>query len=277
MRPFPAVAFMQMYGTAGVYYPAFANPAFNWTDKWAPASKITSEDRESLADLYGAVEHFCTEMELTASKVTVQKMTVVLKDPSGTYGQFFGFGPELAERLADEMRGRKFFSLTLRETDLFCEPLKGWETIRDRFPAAISDIEEAQKCFAFSRYAGCVFHTLQIVELGLIALGELLEVKDPLPGWAATSNALQAVIRKKHPDRSEFEQRNFAFIEQMSATVEALKNAWRNKVSHAHGKLTVMTADFSPDVAEDILSATRAFMRRLATDAPWPVSEGESS
>jgi hypothetical protein len=56
--------------------------------------------------------------------------------------------------------------------------------------------------------------------------------------------------------------------------VEALKNAWRNKISHAHGKLIVMTGEeFHPDVAEEILTATRAFMRRLAEGLPAKESQ----
>ncbi len=41
------------------------------------------------------------------------------------------------------------------------------------------------------------------------------------------------------------------FLEQMHGTIEGLKNAWCNKISHAQGKLTLLTADFSPDVAEE--------------------------
>lgn len=134
------------------------------------------------------------------------------------------------------------------------------------------DIEEAAKCFALSRYAATVFHSTQVVEAGLIELGKLIGVTDPLSGWTATTNCLQRIIKKGYDARTPFEQQNFAFLEQMHGTIEGLKNAWRNKISHAQGKLTLLTADFSPDVAEEILFATRAFMRRLATDAP--VSDG---
>jgi hypothetical protein len=99
-------------------------------------------------------------------------------------------------------------------------------------------------------------------------IGKVIKVTDHLPGWTATTQALKKIIDTKHGDRTPFQQQNFSFIEQIHGTVEGLKNAWRNKVSHAYGKLTLLTADFSPDVAEEILFATRAFMRRLATDAP---------
>ena len=103
--------------------------------------------------------------------------------------------------------------------------------------------------------------------------GKLIGVNDPHSGWTAVSNALDEIIAKKHQDRTAFERDNFKFLEQVQGTVAGLKNAWRNKISHAQGKLVLMTKDFSPEVAEEILFATRAFMRRLAIDAPV-VSEG---
>ena len=47
--------------------------------------------------------------------------------------------------------------------------------------------------------------------------------------------------------------------------------------SHVHGKLFVMTSDFHPEVAEEILVTSRALMRRLATEAPWPDASPEQS
>lgn len=54
----------------------------------------------------------------------------------------------------------------------------------------------------------------------------------------------------------------------MNASVQSIKDAWRNKVNHAHGKPTLMTADFRSAVTIEIYMATRGFMRRLATDLP---------
>jgi hypothetical protein len=114
---------------------------------------------------------------------------------------------------------------------------------------------------------------LQILEHGLIALSAALESPDPQPGWNSATSALAAIAKKKYPDRSDFEKMHGAFFEQITAALESVKLAWRNKVSHAHGKLIVMSADFSPDVAEEILLATRAFMRRLSTEGPLALKE----
>jgi hypothetical protein len=92
----------------------------------------------------------------------------------------------------------------------------------------------------------------------------------------ALANRLHSIIKKGHEARTPFERQHFAFLEQMHGTIEGLKNAWRNKISHAHGKLTLLSSDFSPEIAEEILFATRAFMRRLATDAPVVLGEQPS-
>lgn len=113
-----------------------------------------------------------------------------------------------------------------------------------------------------------MFHSLQAVETGLIELGVFLKVKDPKSGWTAISIALQTTVKKPHKERTRFEKTNAAFLEQVHGTVEGLKNAWRNKINHAQGRLVLMTKEFSPEVAEEILMASRAFLRRLAEGLP---------
>jgi hypothetical protein len=166
------------------------------------------------------------------------------------------------------MSEHMFLSLTPEEARYFQEPSKGWEPVIDRFPDAVTDIEEASKCFALSRYAAAIYHSLQVVEIGLIELGELIVVSDPLTGWSATTNRLNKILGTNYLHRTAFQQQNTPFLEQIHATIQAMRSAWRNKVSHAQGKLILLTKDFTPDVTEEILLASRGFMRRLAADAP---------
>jgi hypothetical protein len=170
--------------------------------------------------------------------------------------------------LMHELEARVFLPIDPTKARYYLEPRRDWKDVIDRFPGSVSDIEEAGKCFALDRYAASVFHSIQVVEHGLLALGKFMEIKDPLSGFTAVSNALQRIKDKKYTDLTDFEKEHFAFFEQMNGSVQALKDAWRNKINHAQGKLTVLTADFSPAVAEEIYMATRAFMRRLATELP---------
>ena len=175
---------------------------------------------------------------------------------------------ELQGRLEDEAHAMTLLALNTEEADYYGNPRKDWDVVIDRFPDTVIDVEEARKCFALSRYAAAVFHTMQVVEVGLIELGKFIQVRDPKSGWTAVANELKKIVVKKYEDRTDFERQHFELLEQVQGTVEALKNAWRNKVSHAQGRLILMNQDFSPEIAEEILFASRSFMRRLATDLP---------
>jgi hypothetical protein len=239
----------------------------NYSD---PNNNVINVSLSSHIKFYQMLEEQCIDLEFRASLASVRKIQRVLADPNPTHKDLRPLEIELLGRLMDEMGEKFFWTLTTREAELYNRPRTGWVEIIDRFPDTVTDIEEAAKCFALARYAAAVFHSVQVVEVGLIELGKLIGVTDPLSGWTATTNRLQQIIKKGHDARTSFERQHFAFLEQMHGTIEGLKNAWRNKISHAQGKLTLLTADFSPDVAEEILFATRAFMRRLATDAPVP-------
>lgn len=208
-----------------------------------------------------------TELSVVGALMCIDKA----KDEDGATvnGTLVHFLEQAASRLEDELSTKLFLQLPHSRKDLFEKPLSKWESVTDRFTATINDIEETGKCFALSRYAASVFHSVQIIEHGLLALGEFLSVKDPISGWTAVSNELRRITNLKYSDRSDFERKHFTFIEQMHGTVEALKNAWRNKISHAQGQqLLLVSTEFTPDTADEIITATRAFMRRLAEELP---------
>ena len=87
---------------------------------------------------------------------------------SKTYGEFFGYGSELSSRIKDELAERQIFILSLQEGEHASNPRRGWEEIIKRFADSAVNIEEMVYCFALERYAAAVFHSLQVVEIGLI-------------------------------------------------------------------------------------------------------------
>lgn len=223
------------------------------------------------------MESDCIALELVASLATVRKFKTIISRPNSQYSEIYPLAEELQGRLVDEMESKCFWALTTREREYYERPRNGWDETIARFADLVTDVEEASKCFALSRYPAAVFHSVQIVEIGLIELGKFINVSDPQSGWTAVSGALTKIIKTDYKMLGEFEKMNRPFLEQVQGTVDGLKNAWRNKISHAHGKLILMTKDFSPDVAEEILFATRAFMRRLADGLPAKAESSGSS
>jgi hypothetical protein len=166
------------------------------------------------------------------------------------------------------MQAREVFALSLKEGRELKNPRESWEEIIERFPDCATDVEEARICFALERYAAAVFHSLLITEIGLIELGKVIGASDHMTGWNATTQKLEAISKMKYPEKTPFQQQNAKLLEQIVATIQALKSAWRNKVSHAGDKLVLLRSDFTPAIAEEIIFATRSFMRRLATECP---------
>jgi len=267
VKPFRARAFLGMSALSGLLY--FKGKLQQIKPDKENENPLDDDNTRAELDIaLTFLEENCIELGLTASVATIKKLKGCLAEGKHKNQKLYPLGDELQGRLIDEMDGKSLWSLTIAEAEYYSNPKKGWEEAVNRFPTAISDVEEASKCFALSRYAACIYHSIQVVEAGLIELGKFISVEDPKSGWTAVANKLKKIISKKYEDRTDFEKQNFEFLVQVQGTVEALKNAWRNKISHVEGRLILVTKDFSPEVAEEILFATRAFMRRLANGLP---------
>jgi hypothetical protein len=264
MKPFDPALFMKFMEAAGMTR-TLEQLASKGEIRLSDVGDGWVKDWLVLMDLY---EKPCIELDLPASAATIGKIRAALTKPDPLNTEINPLTIELGGRLHDEMRGRVFWALTMTETEHYKNPYKGWEEVIARFQDTIIDVEEASKCFALSRYAAAVFHSLQVVEIGLIDLGRVIVATDPQIGWNATTKRLKKILAANYPDRTSFQRQHSQFLEQISATIEVLKSAWRNKISHAQNKLVLLTSDFTPEVAEEILFASRSFMRRLATEAP---------
>jgi hypothetical protein len=167
----------------------------------------------------------------------------------------------LHKNIERELSCRFYIGISEDRKAAYCEGLKGWEDITRSFPRATEDIEEMNKCWALCRYSAAVFHSLLVVEHGLVELGKLLQVTDPKEGWDASCRKLEEIVKagRKHTPVGL----DFGFLEQINTCIQAMKLAWRNKINHATGKPIVMGGGIAPYVCEDTISATRNFMRRL--------------
>jgi hypothetical protein len=238
--------------------------------------------REMLRSQLSELSEMCETGELTMTKITVDHVVKCLKsfdDPecppeakellteSFTGELLTEYLLKINDRLSDELGTKTFFQLPHAKKKYFETPTKGWEKVVERFADTQSDIEEMGRCFALSRYPASIFHSLLVVESGLIMLGKEIGAADHKPGWDATCNKMKQLIDGGH-NKYPALRITFSTLEQINHLAQTMKHAWRNKVSHVAGKLFVLRSDFTPDIAEEIITATRSFMRTLATDLP---------
>ncbi len=220
-------------------------------------------------------DEVCVGSGLAVTRIQVGKIACALQDPCRTVKSdlLCEYLKQLSITFSTELQTKIFLQIPSEKMRLFDAPYEGWEEVIDQFPDTISEIEEMSKCFALSRYGASVFHSLLIVEVGLIELGKAIKATDPKVGWDATTRRLSELVKGGHAKYPTDLPVSFGTCEQINQRVETMKHAWRNKVNHFQGKLTVIRTDFAPDTAEEIMVATRGFMRTLATDLKHPSAD----
>ncbi|MGB9077060.1 MAG: hypothetical protein WCC26_09520 [Terracidiphilus sp.] len=174
---------------------------------------------------------------------------------------------QLRERFEDELKAQFFLHLEPKQAAQFNDPTKEWSEISARFNKTKYNIEESGKCFALERYGAAVFHVLQVAEYGVIQIGGLMGVLGDKPGWSCVAR-LQKLIVPPYPERIPLAQQHSKLLENTLPLVAAIKDSWRHKLEHVDNQITWVESDFSPSVAEEIISATRGFMRKLASELP---------
>jgi hypothetical protein len=184
-----------------------------------------------------------------------------------SYGEMTSMLRELRERVEDDFHSIVFVNLTEPESELYEHPDREWQEVIRRFHKVHHDVEECSKCFALARYGAAVFHVMLIAEFGVIQVAGLFGVAGDKPGWGALER-LQKINDKNWKDKSLLEQKHSKFLENLLPLAFAMKESWRHKMDHVANKIEWMDTDFSPEVAGEIISATRGFMRRLASDLP---------
>jgi hypothetical protein len=231
-------------------------------DRSSGDGKFAADTEMGLEVNLPLVKSLCEEIGLQVSAKHAQEL--IFKNEQGDIHEHDIEG--LSDNIQRELSCRFYVGISEDRKEAFCKSLKGWETVLNKFPSATEDIEEMNKCYALCRYSASVFHSLLVMEHGLVALGKYISVTDPKEGWDASCRRLDSIVKAGR--NSIAPGLDFEFLEQVNASIQAIKQAWRNKVNHATGKPIVMHGGFAPYVSEETIAATRSFMRRLAEGLP---------
>jgi len=227
-----------------------------YTDQ-SQKQKTPIEDLGDYAKSLLFAKFLCEQIQLPVSTKHAEELIDALKHGDLGSADVHAFH----ENIERELGCRVFLSMTPAAETRFSNSRKGWEEILAVFPDATEDVEEMNKCFALSRYSASIFHALLVAEHGVVRLGRLLGVTDPKEGWDATSKKLQKVVDGGHDNNTSGV--DFSFLEQVNVCLQVMKHAWRNKVTHVAGRPIVIKSEVADYIAEEMITATRAFMRRL--------------
>jgi hypothetical protein len=170
---------------------------------------------------------------------------------------------DIESRFSDHLSFIKLFVARPEQLPLLGAPseLLG-EPTASRFTSLWFDCEEAAKCLLVLRPTAAVFHSMRMLEIGIRAFAARLNIPDPVKpaerNWAIFLRSIKTAIDTNYPATSRLPGSEGAFLEGLFATLDAVKNPWRNEVMHVEGVYTDAEARF-------ILLCVISFIQKMAS------------
>lgn len=196
------------------------------------------------------------KLSVSASRKQIERIAIRLENGEGL-DVVSGDIKEALSRLRDELEDIVFFTVAPSKTKLMDKPRSGWDSVLDRFPAAITDIEEASRCLALDRASACVFHLMRVMEHGLVAVAAGLGIPYA-PSWESYLKQIDNELRTDWKDKTPTWKQSEEFYREVAAHLSTVKFAWRNPTMH-------IRRSYTPDEAAEVYNSVRGFMRHLAT------------
>lgn len=151
-------------------------------------------------------------------------------------------------RVRDELTFVQMFVIPQNQAQLFggADFLLGQPTA-DRFPSAWFDCEEAAKCLVLGRPTACVFHCMKMLEIAIKALSARLEIPDPIKpvekNWGKMLGKIKEALDAKFPSSARMPNSEGSWLERIYASLDAVKNPWRNATMHVENVYTEAEAN----------------------------------
>lgn len=213
---------------------------------------LSKEEKQDCLHDAEAAETLCSRLGLTLSKISTQRIKELLvQDVQILWNDIIKLNDELENRMIDEMKSRKFFSVELDKQSLLDDKNQFGKEVTNAFPSANIDIEEAAKCRAFERNTACVFHLMRIMEVGLKVLGDTLRLPQSTNrNWESVLKKCDLELAKPLAQRSPEWAVDDTFFSGATAMLRSVKDAWRNPTMH-------IEKVYTEEQVEDIWNAVK--------------------
>jgi hypothetical protein len=170
---------------------------------------------------------------------------------------------QLQHSLYNELAEHLFFSVSRDRKWIYLDPKKWFgEAALIRFSGTWRDVRDACQSFALDQWTATVFHSMRILERGLLELARLVGL-DPvdlaLENWKNITDQIERNIRDMESlPKSAAKSSDLQFLSGAAAQFRYFKDAWRNHVSHAR-------ESYDEQEARIVLEHVRDFMAHLAS------------
>jgi hypothetical protein len=208
------------------------------------------------------LEQLCETLGARTSAAGVRRLIELFSIGRVSHSSLIQIYDEINSRLKDELALAQVFVVEQEKVQYIApsKPLFG-PAMESNFPSAMFEIDEAAKCLAFGRSTACVFHLMRVMEIAILAIARCLQIPDPVKpsqrNWGEMLKRIRTGIDTRWPTTADRMSGDGALFESLQASLDAVRNPWRNSTMHVENKYT-------EEEAEHIFAAVRGFARQLA-------------
>jgi len=221
-------------------------------------------DRPWILERLGLLQEHLRSLGADVAMLCAADAETIVSDPWATWGTAKDALSDLNNTLRRELSLKIILVSESQEANYYApkEPLFG-QNFADRFKErGAFELDEAAKSLALSRPTAAVFHLMRILEVGIGSLSSCLNIPSPIKpverNWAVILKRIKEDgIDKKWPTAADRMSGDGLLFEGLHASLDAVKNPWRNETMHVSGKYT-------DDEAKHIFVAVEGFMKKLS-------------
>jgi hypothetical protein len=181
------------------------------------------------------------------------------------------FVREIDLRFREDLERQVFLQINPDRSKYYCDPVGEWRRVADRFKCEF-DIEETRKCLALGRFTASVFHCMKIVEAAVLELQVFLKQPDVKAHFGSVLSKLENMTQKQDFRHLPAHLQPYKqFMIDVLAQLHAVKDSWRNKVSHV-GSHIVPEGIFTEEMSRGIHDATLLLMQKMVDGLPPAVA-----
>jgi hypothetical protein len=225
---------------------------------------LNDYSRQYITERLANLPQYLGVLGASVTTLAVQDAQEAVSRPYAKWGTVKKVFEEITNTLRRELSLTTILVIEQKQRGYFAprEPLFGTEFAEKFKTAGAYELDEAAKCLALGRPTASVFHLMRLLEVGIRATSRCLKIPDPIRpaerNWAVILKAIWNEVEQRWPTAADRMAGDGQLFEALHASLDAVKNPWRNQCMHVEGKYT-------DDEAEHILVAVRGFMKKLAS------------
>lgn len=251
----PLYAIAKMFGQMQIMFTQYQKDA----EKAKGVAFLPAGMKQVLRKNLRQIRMYCVKLDLKVGVACIDDALLDLKSELFLPERLDRIYADLDNSIRRDMQTALFFHVPFNLREFYKPKTLFGQDVRDRFPRANYDIEEAGTCYAFERSTACAFHLMRVMEIGVQAFGTMLGVDFPEDKeWGKILNIATGKI-KEQTERREHHGRDPEIVawNQIHAHLSSVGTGCRNQYMHPKETVTM-------EEAKDLIGLVGGFMRSLA-------------